>query len=95
MNSVGIVTTPLKKTEAKRVFSSGPVFLVQIWRPTEGGHARAIEVQECLGAASPAPAHPTLAQDAARPETPHGPGLPAIPSAKTAVTQHAIFHGFK
>ena len=35
-------------------------------------------VGACLRAASPAPARPTLAQDAARPQTPHGPGLPAL-----------------
>ena len=32
----------------------------------------------CLGAASSAPARPTLAQDAARPQTPHGSGLLAL-----------------
>jgi hypothetical protein len=36
------------------------------------------DVRACARAASPAPARPTLAQDAARPHTPHGPGLPAI-----------------
>ena len=36
------------------------------------------DVWACARAVSPAPARPTLAQDAARPHTPHGPGLPAI-----------------
>ena len=36
------------------------------------------DVGACVGAASPSPAHPTLAQDPARPQTPHGPCLPAI-----------------
>jgi hypothetical protein len=36
------------------------------------------DVGACATAASPAPARPTLAQDAARPHTPHGTGLPAI-----------------
>ena len=36
------------------------------------------DVGACAGAVSPAPARPTLAQDEARPQTPHGPGLPAI-----------------
>ena len=33
------------------------------------------DVGSCLGVASPSSARPTLAQDAARPQTPHGPGL--------------------
>ena len=77
VTAVGRLQRRPASTSARKTCSTSPSFLgVVTYRRKRTMCAE--DVRACARAASPAPARPTLAQDAARPHTPHGTGLPAI-----------------